>query len=137
MVLLILRWPLQLRRLLLKDTQTWNSDIFIGRPYALSLFRRMNFVRRRATTGKVQIPTGVLKETELNFQHRIVSIVEKYNIPPNLIINFAQTPLKYVPYRNIKGVRAYCSAHLSAQIACCLPFLSNLNRQVCCPMPRE
>ena len=60
------------------------SDIVIGRPYALNLFRQMNFVRKRTTTGKVQIPTGALKEAELNFQHRIVSIVEKSNIPPSL-----------------------------------------------------
>ena len=43
------------------------SDIAIGRPYAMSLFRRMHFVKRRVTTGKVKIPLGALKEAELNF----------------------------------------------------------------------
>ena len=56
----------------------------------------MGFVRRRATTGKVEIPQGAQKEAELKFMHQIVNQVEKHNIPPSLIINFDQTPSKYV-----------------------------------------
>ena len=46
--------------------------------WAKSLFSRMNFVKRRKTSSKV----------------------EKHKIPPALIINIDQTPLKYVPVGN-------------------------------------
>ena len=48
------------------------------------------------TTGKVCIPFGAQKEAELKFLHQIVNNIEKHQIPPNLIINFDQTPSKYV-----------------------------------------
>ena len=60
-----------------------------------SLFTRMNFVKRRKTSSKVDIPDGARKEIEFLFLHEIVSQVEKYDIPPALIINIDQTPLKY------------------------------------------
>ena len=44
----------------------------------------MGFLRRRATTTKLQIPEGAVKEATL---------VEKFDI----IINIDQTPIKYVP----------------------------------------
>ena len=62
-----------------------------------SLFRRMGFVRRRGTTGNLEIPDGAFKESQLLFTHDIVSKVDKYNIPDSLIINIDQTPPKFVP----------------------------------------
>ena len=56
----------------------------------------MGFVRRIKTTGKVHIPVGAQKEAELKFLHQIINQVEKYQILPSLIINFDQTPSKYV-----------------------------------------
>ena len=56
----------------------------------------MGFVQRKATTGKATIPVGAQKETELKFMHKIVNQVEKYQIPPSLVINFDQTPSKYI-----------------------------------------
>ena len=50
----------------------------IERSWAQSLFRRMGFVRRIKTTGKVHIPVGAQKEAELKFLHQIVNQVEKY-----------------------------------------------------------
>ena len=60
----------------------------------------MNFVKRRKTSSKLDIPDGARKEMEFLFLHDIVSKVEKYNIPSALIINIDQTPLKYVPVGN-------------------------------------
>ena len=64
--------------------------------WARSLFQRMGFVRRAGTTGKVEIPEGARKEVELTFIHEIVNKVEKFQIPPSLILNLDQTNSKYV-----------------------------------------
>ena len=64
--------------------------------WAQSLFRRMGFVRRRATTAKLEIPAGALKEAKLLYLNDIVSKVDKFKIPDSLIINIDQTPTKYV-----------------------------------------
>ena len=48
------------------------NHLNLTRPWAQSLFRRMGFVRRFATTGKVEIPEAVQKEAELLFIHDIV-----------------------------------------------------------------
>lgn len=73
------------------------DNILLSRAWAQSLFRRMGFTKRRATTGKIKIPPGAQEEAELKFMHQLVNQIEKYNIPPSLIINFDQTPSKYVP----------------------------------------
>ena len=65
--------------------------------WAQSLFRRMGFRRRQATTSKLEIPEGALKEIKMLFHHDIVTEVAKFNIPDSLIINLDQTPTKYVP----------------------------------------
>ena len=43
---------------------------------------------------------GARKEAELLYLHNIVTIVEKYEAPHLLIMNFDQTPLKYIPAMN-------------------------------------
>ena len=72
------------------------SHLELGRSWAQSLFRRLGFVRRMKTTGKVRIPVGAQREAELKFLHQIVNYVETHQIPHSLIINFDQTPSKYV-----------------------------------------
>ena len=54
---------------------------------AQNLCRRMGFRRRQATTSKLEIPEGALKEIKLLFHHDIASKVEKISIPHSLIIN--------------------------------------------------
>ena len=81
---------------LLKRYPRLEKDLKVGRSWAQSLFRRMVFVRRMKTTGKVHIPVGAQREAELKFLHQIVNQVEEYQIPSSLIINFDQTPSKYV-----------------------------------------
>lgn len=65
--------------------------------WAKSLFKRMGFARRMKTTGKVEIPEGARKEAELSYLHNIVALAEEHEIPPELVMNLDQTPLKYVP----------------------------------------
>ena len=57
----------------------------------------MNYTRRKGTTSKVALPHGIRKENELLFHYQIVEKVERYDIPDSLILNFDQTPSKYVP----------------------------------------
>ena len=60
----------------------------------------MGFKRRMRTTGKVEIPEGARKETQLLYPHDIVLIVEKHDIPSHLVMNLDQASLKYVPAMN-------------------------------------
>ena len=65
--------------------------------WAKSIFQCMGFVKRAATTGRPEIPEGARKEAGLLFHRQIVELVDEHNIPPSLILNFDQTPLKYAP----------------------------------------
>ena len=67
-----------------------------GKDWAQSLFRRMGFKKRSATTGKVIIPEGARKEAEILYLYDIVTKIEKYRIPSELVFNLDQTPSKYV-----------------------------------------
>ena len=56
----------------------------------------MGFVRRMATTGKVEISEEVRKEVETTYLHSIVSIMENNKIPKSMVINLDQASSKYV-----------------------------------------
>ena len=64
--------------------------------WAKSLFSRINFVKRRKTSSKVDISDGARKEIEFLYLHDIVSKVEQYNIPSALIIclKYRSNPVK-------------------------------------------
>ena len=64
--------------------------------WAQSLYCRMGFRRCQATTPKLEIPEGALKEIKLLFHHDIASKVEIFSIPHSLIISLDQTPTKCV-----------------------------------------
>ena len=68
--------------------------------WAKSLFQRMGFVNRACTTSKPEVPELAKKEAGLILQHQIVDLIEKYQIPPSMVINIDQTPLKYAPVTN-------------------------------------
>ena len=55
----------------------------------------MGFVKRACTNARPEIPKGARKEAELIFHHEITSLLERYSIPPRLVVNIDQTPLKY------------------------------------------
>ena len=65
--------------------------------YAQSLLRRMGYKRRVATTAKLEIPSGALREAELLYHYDIVQKIEAHKIPAELVIAFDQTPSKFVP----------------------------------------
>ena len=75
-----------------------------------NLLRRMGFVRRLGTTGKVPIPDSLKKELEKSYRHGIVKKIEYNDIPPSLVLNLGQTPSKYIPALN-KTMAPKVSSH--------------------------
>ena len=60
--------------------------------------RRM--LRRMATTSKVPIAPGLIREDKYTFQKKINGLVKWHSIPPDLVLNFDQTPLSYITVGN-------------------------------------
>ena len=61
-----------------------------------SVFKRLNFVRRKSTTAKPFIAPGLIKEIGFSFYKEIHELVKWFNIPKELVINTDQTPLPFV-----------------------------------------
>ena len=57
----------------------------------------MGYVRRFATSGKVELPQRVKRKTKLLYIHDIVNLTETHKIPKSIVLNLDQTPLKYIP----------------------------------------
>ena len=57
-------------------------------------------VKRMATTSKIPVAPGLLKEEQLTFQRKIQALIKWYDIPKELVLNFDQTPLSYITVRN-------------------------------------
>ena len=85
------------RSILLEHGGYLSLDITWGRNVLYRMEKEgKKMCRRKATTEKIPIAPGLLKESKLNFQRKIKTEVQKYSIPDDLIINFDQTPLTYV-----------------------------------------
>ena len=67
-----------------------------GKDWAQSLFRRMGFKKRAATTGKVIVSVDSRKEAELIYLYDIATKIETYNNPHQLVFNMDRTPSKYI-----------------------------------------
>ena len=52
-------------------------------------------VKRMATASKIPAAPGLLKEEQLNFQQKIQALINRYDIPKELVLNFDQMPLSY------------------------------------------
>ena len=57
-------------------------------------------VKRMATTSKIPVAPGLLKEEQLTFQRKIQAFIKWYDIPKELVLNFDQTPLSYITVGN-------------------------------------
>ena len=55
---------------------------------------------RVATTARIPVAPGILKETKLDFQRRIKLLQVRYQVPDELILNCDQTPLPYICVSN-------------------------------------
>ena len=69
--------------------------------WAKSLVRRMGFTKRTCTTSKPENPQLTKKKkAKLILQHQSADLVVRHSIPPSLVMNFDQTPLRYAPVAN-------------------------------------
>eukprot|EP00117_Sycon_ciliatum_P020085 scpid79137/ scgid18001/ len=68
----------------------------LGKPWADSLLRRIDFVKRKATKAARKLP-GNFTELKSDFHRRVTSIVEEHSIPAQLVINMDETGLPTVP----------------------------------------
>ena len=82
----MIRYPSKVGKINLNDSE-----------YGVSYKEWITQDGRKETTSKVALPDGIRRENELLFHYQIVEKVECYDIPNSLILNFDQTPSKYVP----------------------------------------
>ena len=73
------------------------ATIDLGRGWTNSMFKRLGYSMRHATTGKLQLPEKYVTEKQYTFLRDIALPVRKYSIDRSLIINWDQTPLQYAP----------------------------------------
>ena len=64
--------------------------------WAKLLPKNLGYTLRKGATDKRLPSATFLKETKLQFQHQIFSLVKRYKIPDSMILNCDQTPLSYV-----------------------------------------
>ena len=83
------------RTLVKENGGSLNLDI----SWCQSIFRKIGFTKRRATTAKQPVSPGLLKEMGFFFHRAVKEFVDGYDIPDDLPINIAQTPLPFIILR--------------------------------------
>ena len=75
----------------------FGGHIHLNRHWAYSLFKRMKFIKRKATTSKSKYTIANFAELKKSFLDEVVSTVTMEDIPTQLILNWDQTGIKIVP----------------------------------------
>ena len=75
----------------------YGGHINITRHWAYSLFHRMKFVQRKATTSQSKYTVTNFAEVKQQFLDAVVQIVEMEEVRPELILNWDQTGIQIVP----------------------------------------
>ena len=91
-----------MRIILAKDARLLaenRCEIDLSKEWAQRIMRRMGFVKRKASTG-AKVDPEVFKELQGQYLSDIRSVVKMEDIPPDLIINWDHTAIKYVPVSN-------------------------------------
>ena len=70
----------------------------------------MGYVRRLATTGKVEISEKLKAEIETAYLYGIVQKINEHKIPSSMVINLDQTPSKFVPGCNKTLAKKGCKS---------------------------
>ena len=93
----------------LNTLSEFGGTITLTEDWARGILQSMDWVKRKATTGKVEPSAQFLAEGKFTFQKAISTYVYDHDIPTDLIINLDQTPLSYVsPGKytfNMKGAK--------------------------------
>ena len=72
------------------------GSLVLGRAWAESLLRRMDFVRRKGTKAAKKVPDN-FPEICSAFLERVATAVKEHNIPPQLVLNMDETGLPIIP----------------------------------------
>ena len=77
--------------------QEFGGHIYLNRQWAYSLFRRMDFVKRKATTSKSKNNVADFLQLKESFLMDVRTTVMMEEIPSELVLNWDQTGIKLVP----------------------------------------
>ena len=69
----------------------------LNRYWAHSLLKRMNFVQRKATTSLSKLTMTDFKQCKKEFLNDIATTVAMEETPGELVLNWDQTGIKFVP----------------------------------------
>ena len=58
--------------------------------------KSMEWVKRKQTTGKVNLLEKFLQEEKLSYQREISKVLLEHDIPLDMVLNLDQTPLSHV-----------------------------------------
>lgn len=72
------------------------NQFSMPRTWVTSLYRRMGFVKRKGTTTRPPVTQGLYDECRREYLTDIKTKVDRWKIPPELVINSDQTPSSYV-----------------------------------------
>ena len=77
-----------------------SSHTVLQKSWAKYLLSKMNFVKRKATTKKPKVTVENFEELKAQFLMDIKAIVTIEDIPDDMIVNWDQTAIKYIPLSN-------------------------------------
>ena len=70
--------------------QRYGGHINITKTFAISIFRRMGFVKRKGTKGVKHLPAD-LDSIKEKYVSKVNNVIKEHNIPDSLVINWDQT----------------------------------------------
>ena len=74
----------------------FGENVILRVMWARGYFKSMDWVKRKGTTGKVELSKQLWAEEKFTFQMFLSKIVYEHDIPSELIINLDHTPLSYI-----------------------------------------
>ena len=76
------------------------GHVALQKSWAKYLLSKMNFVKQKATTKKPKFTVANFEELKAQFLMDIKAIVSIEDIPDDMIVNWDQTAIKYIPLSN-------------------------------------
>ena len=75
----------------------FGGPVLLNKYWAHSLLKRMKFVQRKATTSKSKYTVANFAQVKRRFLNDVATTVEMEEIKPELVLNWDQTGIKFVP----------------------------------------